>query len=376
MKKKIFILTSSRADYNPLQNIINIFSKSKKFETFIVVTGQHLDFNSGNTIKEITKNHNLKVIKIKYFIKFQTELNISKTKSIIADKFSRMLQRYKPSLLILLGDRYELLPCAMSCIQFKIPIAHIHGGEVTQGSLDNIYRNVISKIANIHFVSHNDYKKNLIKLGENPKRIFNFGAPSIENIKFNNVKKKLRKNFIKNKTFLVTYHPNTIYPKETKKEITQLLKALSFFKDFNFILSQPNLDINSHEILKVINKYKKNKNILIRKSLGKSSYFAKLRTVNGMIGNSSSIILESSSFKLPSLNIGNRQKGRILTKNILSCEFKAEEIINNIKKISDKKFIKSINNLKNPFYKKDTSRNIYNKISSISLDSIFHEKLL
>ena len=174
----------------------------------------------------------------------------------------------------------------------------------------------------------------------------------------------------------MTYHPNTIYPKETKKEITQLLKALSFFKNFNFILSQPNLDINSHEILKVINKYKKNKNILIRKSLGKSSYFAKLQTVNGMIGNSSSIILESSSFKLPSLNIGSRQKGRILTKNILSCEFKAEEIINNIKRISDKKFIKSINNLKNPFYKKDTSINIYNKISSISLDSIFHEKLL
>ncbi|MDC1250982.1 UDP-N-acetylglucosamine 2-epimerase [Pelagibacteraceae bacterium] len=376
MKKRIFILTSSRADYNPLQNIINTFSKSKKFETFIVVTGQHLDFNSGNTIKEITKNHDLKVIKIKYFIKFQNELNISKVKSIIAYKFSKMLQRYKPSLLILLGDRYELLPCAMSCIQFKIPIAHIHGGEVTRGSLDNIYRNAISKIANIHFVSHNDYRKNLIKLGENPKRIFNFGAPSIENIKFDSVKRKLKKNLVKNKTFLVTYHPNTIYPKETKKEITQLLKALSFFKNFNFILSQPNLDINSHEILKVINKYKKNKNILIRKSLGKSSYFAKLQTVNGMIGNSSSIILESSSFKLPSLNIGSRQKGRILTKNILSCEFKAEEIINNIKRISDKKFIKSINNLKNPFYKKDTSINIYNKISSISLDSIFHEKLL
>ena len=377
MKKRIFIFTCSRADYSPLQNIIKAFENSKRYITNIIVSGQHLDMNSGNTIQEIRKNHKLKIIKIHCPIKTKKALNISIAKSEIIKKISQLFEKYSPDLLILLGDRYELLPCAITCIQFKIPIAHLHGGEITRGSLDDIYRNTISKIANLHFVCHEEYKKNLIKLGERSDRIFNFGAPSIEHISSN-----IRKNsFIgttikfKNKTFLVTYHPNTIYPSKTKKEIIQLMSALKFLKNYNFILTQPNFDVNSHEILDVFKRYKKCKNISIKKSLGKKDYFLVLKNVNGIIGNSSSIILESSSFKLPALNIGNRQNGRILTKNILSCNFNKAEIVKNIKKISNEKFKKKLINLKNPFYKKNTSKNIVNKISSIKLDKIFHEKL-
>ncbi len=378
MKKKVFIFTCSRADYSPLQNVIKAFANSKKYITNIIVSGQHLDLSSGNTIEEIKKNHKLKIIKIPSFIKSQKTLDISIVKSIIIKKISQIFERYSPDLLILLGDRYELLPCATACIQFKIPIAHLHGGEITKGSLDNIYRNAISKIANIHFVCHEKYKKNLIKLGERPDRIFNFGAPSIENIS-DDIKKKYSKGKrIENqkKTFLVSYHPNTVYPNKTKEEIIQLMEALKFLKNYNFILSQPNFDLNSHEIIDVIKKFKKCKNISIKKSLGKKDYFVALKNVNGIIGNSSSIILESSSFKLPALNIGNRQKGRILTKNISSCNFKKVEIIKNIEKISNQKFKKKLTNLKNPFYKKNTSKNIVNKISSLNLNKIFHEKLL
>ena len=373
MKKKIFIFTCSRADYNPLQSIITSFSKSKKYETYIIVSGQHLDFQSGNTIQEIRQNHKLKIFKLKHSAKFHTALNITISKSILMKKLSSIFQKHKPDLLVLLGDRYELLPCAATCIQFKIPIAHLHGGEITQGSLDNIYRNVISKLSSIHFVCHNEYKKNLIKMGEKSNRIFNFGAPSIENI----TKKILNKNQskFKKKTFLATYHPNTIYPKKTKMEIIQLMEALKYLKNYNFIISQPNFDVNSHEILKIIKSYKKYRNIIIKKSLGKKDYFSTLSRINGIIGNSSSIILESSSFKLPALNIGNRQNGRILTKNIISCNFKKMEIIRNIEKISSKKFKKKISNIQNPFYKKDTSKRIISKISSLNLDKIFHEKL-
>ncbi len=374
MKKKIFIFTSSRADYNPLQSVINSFSKSKKYKTYIIASGQHLDFKSGNTIGEIRDNHKLKIFKLKYPTKIRTATNITISKSIIIKKLSKIFQKYKPNLLVLLGDRYELLPCAITCVQFKIPIAHLHGGEITQGSLDNIYRNVISRLSNIHFVCHDEYKKNLIKLGEKSNRIFNFGAPSIESISQNNLS-NIHKKF-KNKTFLVTYHPNTIFPKKTKVEIIQLMEALKYFKKYDFILSQPNLDINSHEILDIIKKYKKYNNIIIKKSLGKKDYFSMLNNVNGIIGNSSSIILESSSFKLPALNIGNRQKGRILTKNIISCNFKKMEIIKNIRKISNEKFKKKFLHLQNPFYKKNTSKKIVNKISSFSLEKMFHEKLI
>ena len=153
------------------------------------------------------------------------------------------------------------------------------------------------------------------------------------------------------------------------------MEALKYLRNYNFILSQPNLDINSHEVSKIIKKYKKYKNIIIKKSLGKKDYFFTLNHINGIIGNSSSIILESSSFRLPALNIGNRQKGRILTKNIISCDFKKKKIIRNIKKISSEKFKKKISNIQNPFYKKNTSKRIINKISSLNLDKIFHEKL-
>ena len=374
MKKKIFVFTCSRADYNPLQNLISSFSKSKKYETYIIISGQHLDFKSGNTIQEIKQNHKLKIFKLKYPVKIQTALNITISKSILMKKLSKIFQKHKPDLLVLLGDRYELLPCAASCVQFKIPIAHLHGGEITKGSLDNIYRNMISKLSNIHFVCHDEYKKNLIKLGEKSNRIFNYGAPSIENIP-KKISNRHQSEF-KKKTFLVTYHPNTIHPKKTKIEIIQLMEALKYLRNYNFILSQPNLDINSHEVSKIIKKYKKYKNVIIKKSLGKKDYFSTLNHIDGIIGNSSSIILESSSFRLPALNIGNRQKGRILTKNIISCDFKKKKIIRNIKKISSEKFKKKISNIQNPFYKKNTSKRIINKISSLNLDKIFHEKLI
>ena len=129
MKKNILIYTSSRADYNPLQNIITEFQKSKKFNSLIVATGQHNDHKSGNTIQEIRDNHKIKILKIKHPIGLRNAANISKSKSIIVEKISKILRKYKPQLLVLLGDRYELLPCAMTCVQYKVPIAHIHGGK-------------------------------------------------------------------------------------------------------------------------------------------------------------------------------------------------------------------------------------------------------
>ena len=272
-------------------------------------------------------------------------------------------------MLVLLGDRYELLPCAMTCVQYKVPIAHIHGGEVTRGSLDNTYRNAISKLSHIHFVCHNQYKKNLIKIGESPNRIFNYGAPSIENIKKKNNSLRFKK-----KTFLVTYHPNTIFPERTEKEITQLLDSLTYLKNYNFILSQPNLDVNGHQIIKMIKKYNKKKNIILKKSMGKKNYFSTLQHINGIIGNSSSIILESSSFKLPALMLGDRQNGRIITKNIICANFEKKEIIKKIIKISDDNFKKKFSNIKNLFYKKNTSKKIVNKISSVNLNNLIYEK--
>ena len=162
MRDKIFITTSSRADYSPLKNLITIFEKDKKFNTFLIVMGQHLNKNSGNTINEIIKNHKVKIKKIKNKIKRYRELEISFSISQIIKDFSFLLNKLKPKLIIVLGDRYEIMSCAIAAVQFRVPIAHIHGGETTKGSLDNIYRDSISKLSHIHFVSHDKYKKKLI----------------------------------------------------------------------------------------------------------------------------------------------------------------------------------------------------------------------
>ena len=377
MKKKIFIITSSRADYSPLKNLIHAFEESKLFKTFIIATGQHLDKKSGNTINEIKKNHKAKIRKVKIQYKKFSENDISFYISQMIKKFSLLLKKNRPHLIMILGDRYEVLSFALAAVQFRIPIAHIHGGEVTKGSLDNTYRNILTKISNIHFVCHNDYKRRVIQMGEDPKLVFNFGSPSLETKK-NQIKKNIDRKlfkFIKNKnTYIITYHPNTIFPKATTKELDNLLQAIENFDNLNFIFSYPNFDNFNSEIVKKINSFSKNrKNVRIIKSIGKEKYFIFLRMVAGLIGNSSSSILESSSFKLPCLNIGSRQEGRIMTKNVISCDFSKQNIIKGIKKISSKSFQNSLSNLRNPFYKKNTSLNIYKKIKSINLNKVINK---
>lgn len=376
MKKEILIITSSRADYSPLKSLISLFEKSKDFKTTLVVTGQHLHKSSGNTFKEIKKNHKILIKKLQLNYTNFKQKNISLYMSEIINKFSILLSNNKPDFIIVLGDRYEILSCVISSMQFMVPVVHIHGGEITTGSMDNLYRNLITKISHIHFVCHKDYKKRLIQMGENSKLVFNFGSPSLDFVKKdknNFINKKLNNFVSKKKTFIVTYHPNTILPKETNSEITNLLKALNNFKNYNFIITYPNLDNSNHEIVKKItNHSKKQKNIMVIKSLGKQRYFQLLNKVSGLIGNSSSAILESSSFKIPCLNIGSRQNGRIKTRNIFDCNFKKNSIIRGINFINSKNFKKNLKNLKNPFYQKNTNIKIFNKIKKLNPNQVLN----
>lgn len=377
MRDKIFITTSSRADYSPLKNLITIFEKDKKFNTFLIVMGQHLHKNSGNTINEIIKNHKVKIKKIKNKIKRYRELEISFSISQIIKDFSFLLNKLKPKLIIVLGDRYEIMSCAIAAVQFRVPIVHIHGGETTKGSLDNIYRDSISKLSHIHFVSHDKYKKKLIKIGEDPKLIFNYGSPSIEKI-YNHKLVKINNSisqFIKSrKTYIVTYHPNTLDPNQTHRELDVLLSAIAKLNNFNFIFTYPNLDIFHSSVVEKINVFiKYRNNMMIVKSFGKEKYFSVLSLVSGMIGNSSSTIYESSSFKIPALNIGSRQEGRIITPNIINCNFSRDSIIKGIVRMSSISFLKKIYKIKNPFFRHNTSLNIYKKICSINFNKIIYK---
>ena len=379
-KKTIYIVTGSRADYGLLKNLITEINKSNKFELTLIVTGQHLSKKYGNTYKEIKSDFgkSIKFIDIKVN---NSEVNsILKSISIGITKVGKYFASKKPDLLIILGDRYEMLSFAVAALFNKVIIAHIHGGELTQGSIDDTIRHTISKFSNYHFVATKPYKKRVIQLGENPKKVFLVGGLGSENVK--NIsyldKKVLEKNLnikFKKNNFLITFNSFLDDKISVKVAIRNMFKALNKFKNTNYIFTFPNSDLESNNIIKmIINFSKKNKNAYCFKSLGVQRYLSCMKICNVVVGNSSSGILEAPSLKTPTINIGNRQNGRIKAKSVIDCNYSSLGIQKAIKKALSKKFQKKIKNIKNPYYKKNTSIKIMNIIEQILKNKITIKK--
>lgn len=377
MKKKILIISSSRADYDLLEPVISKLKSDKKINSKLLVTGSHFDKNFGYTYKEIIKSGNKIDFKIKMNFDQLSKKKIIENMSIYIKKLSSYLEKKNFSLTLILGDRYETLMSAFIINFHNIPIAHISGGEVTEGSKDDSFRHAISKLSKFHFVSHKLYKKRLIQLGEEKKNIFNYGSLGKENIvsvKILNksaIQKKLKIKF-NDINFLATYHPETIDTKNNTKNFKILIESLLNFKGANIFITSPNADYGSRAIFNYINELKKNnKNIFFLKSLGKINYFSLLYHCDLYIGNSSSGVTEVPYIKKYSINLGDRQRGRILLKNVINIPFDRKKIIKKIEKLI-KKRKNNIKNIKVNF----TSKKIAKKISSIKLNSFVPKKFI
>jgi GDP/UDP-N,N'-diacetylbacillosamine 2-epimerase (hydrolysing) len=373
MKKKILILTSTRADYGLMKKLIFLLNKEKSFLIKLLVTGTHFDKKFGNTYKEIIKDKVNIDYKINLSINGDSAWHISNYFSKQAEKLNFIFKnKFKPDLIILLGDRFEILSVACICKIYNIPICHLHGGETTKGSNDEEIRHAISKLSSLHFVSHNDYKKKLVKMGENPNYIFNFGALGLNSINKFKLNKKEIENILNlsldKKTFVVTFHPETLN-KTTNTTMQKLLMVLKKFKKTNFIFTCPNMDVDHQKIILKIKKFvKENKNSFYFKSLGKNLYFSLLRYADGVIGNSSSGIIEVPSFNIPTINIGDRQKGRLQSRTIFNSDKNLKNIYNLILKIIKKKPRFIGNN--NIYFKKFTEEKIINIIKIANLNNI------
>ena len=375
-KKKILLVSTTRADYGLIKRLLFLFKKDLSFMTKFLVCGTHFNSKFGNSYKEILDDNNKIDYKIEVNLKNDKPEDLNTFLNNHSKKLNLILKdEFKPDLLILLGDRFEVLSIALTSNIYSIPICHLHAGETTKGSADEKIRHAISKLSSIYFVSHKKNQNNLIKMGINKKRIFNFGALGINEInKYNLNKNLLEKKFnisLKKKTFIVTYHPETL-DKSTKSNFKSLLFALEKFKDLNFIFTSPNMDEGHSIIFLEIKKFlKKNNNARFIKSMGKQLFFSSLKHIDGIIGNSSSGIIELPSFNIPTINIGNRQKERIQSKTIFNCNPKTEEIYSILKKIvkKDIKF-KGYNNV---YFKKKTEEKIINTLSKIDLKKIKNE---
>jgi len=364
MGKKICFISSSRSDYGLLSGLMKQVISDKFFNFQLLVTGMHFSKEYGLTYKEIVREKIIISKKIKIFSKNDNPESILKCIEKSIPIFIKNFKSLKPSIVILLGDRYEIIGPSIACNFLKIPIAHIHGGEVTRGSYDDITRHVVTKFSSLHFVTNSIYKKRVIQLGENPKNVHCVGSLGLESIlkqqlySKNYIEKKLNIYFNK-KNLLVTYHPATNNLKNLIFEIKQILNSLMKLKDTLIIFTMPGLDEKSNLIINNINKFiKKNKNSILVKSLGQKLYFSTLKHMDGVIGNSSSGIIEVPYFNIGTINIGNRQEGRVRKISIIDCNPQEKDIDRAINTLYKKSFIKKIQKIK--ITNKKTSSEIIN----------------
>lgn len=380
---KIVIVTGSRSDFFLLKNLIIEIKKIKKIKLFTIATGSLTSRFFGNLIKEI-KNDKINIdFTIDLLIKGDSENDICNYVSIGIKKFSEKFNKIKPNLIIAIGDRYESFAAAVAAHINRIPIAHIHGGEVTNGSIDDSLRHSITKFSHLHFVSNKIHARRVQQLGEEKKRIFNVGALGLEAInKYKLLTKSELEKTLKlklgKKNILVTFHSETLIDKkENLVNLKILLNSLNNIKKTTLIFTLSNADSNFRTINKEIKNFcYKKKNFYLFKSLGHLKYFSLCNIVDLMIGNSSSGIIEMPAFKKPTLNLGKRQDGRIRSNSIIDCDFKISKIKKKIKYCYDKKFLEKIKKQKNTHSSNDVSKKIIKIIQKTKLKDLIKKKFL
>lgn len=367
MKKSVCIVTGTRAEYGLLRPVIFQLAATNSFVLKIVVTGMHLSEDFGYTYQEIEADG----------IPIDAEIDIlhndgsnntintmSKAIGIGVIGFAEYFERTKPDLVVVLGDRFEIFAAATAAAVACIPIAHLHGGETTEGSIDEFFRHSISKMSFLHFTSTEQYRQRVINMGETPDRVFNVGATGVENILSMSLmtKDELARSIdydLNSPYALVTFHPVTLEKDTATKQMEVLLSALDETEGLNYIFTKANADANGRAINKKIDAYcEKKANLIAFTSMGVLRYLSAMKYCELVIGNSSSGIIETPSFKKPTINIGDRQKGRICAKSVLSCEPDKYSIINCIKKARSEQFLHEIADQVNPYGDGKTSEKI------------------
>lgn len=378
-KRKICVVTGTRAEYGLLSRLMRMIKESNNTQLQVVATNMHLSPKYGNTYKEIEADGFVIDRRVPIIDEtapndsHSTVLEMSRALSGFADAYSEL----KPDLLVVLGDRYEILAAAAAALIMRIPIAHISGGDVTEGAFDDAIRHSITKMSQLHFPSTEEYRKRVIQLGEQPDRVFNVGALGVENIKKMPLmgKEEIEKEIdfkINNNTILVTYHPVTLGNRTAKDDIEDFVSALEERKDVQVIFTMPNSDTGGQFIVDAINDFvaKNPERSKAFKSLGVVRYLSVMSQVAAVVGNSSSGLVEVPSFGIPTLNIGDRQKGRLAAESVYNCAPDKTAVLNGLDMVLSPAFRKKAAETHNPYEKENTAQTIYDVISTYPLEQL------
>lgn len=377
---KICIATGTRAEYGLLKPLIEKIKSESDFTLQLLVTGAHLSPEFGLTYKQIESDGYTIDSKVEMLLSSDTPEGITKSMGLGMIGYSESFKRLNPDLLIILGDRYEMLSVASTALIYRIPIAHIHGGELTEGAYDDAIRHAITKMSALHFTSTEIYRKRVIQLGEQPERVYNVGAIGLDNFRTLKLlpKKEIEKELdIKFTQFnyLVGFHPETLSNTTVEEQFNELLKAIETQKDSLFIFTKANADTNGRIINQMIQSFVKDfpEKAVLFDSLGTSRYLSVMKQVTAVVGNSSSGILEAPSAPAATINIGDRQKGRIQAKSIINCKTNKEEILDSFNKVKSLDFQKRIKEIVNPYGDGTASNKIMKVLNIISRDKLKHK---
>lgn len=380
MKKRICVITGSRAEYGLLSSLMFVIQADTELQLQVIATNMHLSPEFGLTYKEIEQDGFHIDKKVEMLLSSDTSNAIAKSVGLATIGFADAYEDLKPNLIVVLGDRFEILAAVSAALFYRIPVAHLYGGEITEGAYDDCIRHAITKMSHLHFTSTEEYRKRVIQLGEQPEYVFNVGAIGVENSK--NIlllsKEVLEESLhfiLGEKSLLVTYHPVTLEYATAEQQCCNLLEALESFPEYRIIFTLSNSDTDSRIIMKRIyefaDKYKDR--TVVFNSLGKLRYLSILQYVSAVIGNSSSGIIEVPSFGIPTLDIGDRQKGRIAANSVIHCGTTTDSITDGLKKVLSDDILYISQLKENPYDKEGTVNSIYRILKTYPLERLIYK---
>ena len=376
MNQKICVITGSRAEYGLLRWVMQGIKDEPSLTLQIIATGMHLSAQFGNTYQEIEGDGFVIDRKIQMLTGSDTPVGIAKSMGNGLIGFADALNELKPDLIIVLGDRFEIFSAVAAALVARIPVAHIHGGELTEGNFDDALRHSITKMSQLHFVAAEEYRNRVIQLGESPDRVFNVGGLGVDNIartkliKKEELESELQFKF-QERNLIVTFHPVTLETDSGLKQLMELLEALYSFPDIGLIFTMPNADTSSQLMTSLIEKYVESRdNTASYASLGVVRHLSAMACVDGVIGNSSSGLSEAPSFKIGTINIGDRQNGRIQASSVLNCEASQSHIVRAIEEMYSDGFQSRLKTAVNPYGTGGASLRIVEILKEVNLEGL------
>ena len=373
MVKKICVVTGTRADFGIMSRLLEMIRDSREFELQVVATNMHLAPEYGMTVNEIEQSGFKVDRRVDMLLSGDSATATVKSMGVGMIGIADALADLRPDYLLILGDRYEMLSVASASIIFRIPVIHLHGGEVTEGAYDNAIRAAITQLSSIHFTSTEEYRNNVVRMGADPARAFNVGSLGVDNARtdelmtleaFNqSLDFDFRPGFL-----LVTYHPATCHPGEEAKDTKQFLDALDRFPDQQILITMPNSDTGGREVARLMREYGERNPDCVKcvTSLGRLRYYTALSLCGAVVGNSSSGLIEAPSFGVPTLNVGDRQKGRAQGNTVVNSGSETEEIVAGLKKVLTPDFrIYCRQEGVNPYSQPNTALQILNHLRDI-----------